>query len=531
MSTERQIEANRRNAQKSTGPRTDNGKNRSRYNAVTHGMTASFDILPGEDAEALEARIDDWTADLQPRNEVERELIERAALASLQLERVERAHVARLTANILKATSGENEAVENEVHTLGARLFEDLPKPHGFLPGIVSDPNNPARLVLELESSAPGCCWLLDRWAELRSLLEREQAWQSLDKLRAVRLLGRYSLDVFGDPKVALVFVACHTIDSSGGELLHELWNALSPDELQCARQRLMGRRLDLVRPRDQVEARAALIQIIERAVARLETKAEAHRQRAERDAATAADRLGFDDSRKGELLRNYEGKCSRAFFRAIDTFAKVRLAGKAGNLVPPALAVESSTMPVAPVENENRENEPNFVAISDTEAESAAPIENENRENEPNFVAISDTETESAAPIENENRENEPNFVAISDTETESAVPVENEITENEPNSACTNYPTEVNNDDRKAKVRFRDDRKRCSSSRTRGCCPLRSHWRGSLNSMRPTSVFGVGRRCGSDRANRREYKSRTTSRADAKKHLVTGSGRSFYT
>ena len=126
MATNSQIEANRRNAQKSTGPRTQEGKSRSRFNAVTHGMTAKFDALPGEDATALRRRIDDWTADFQPCNQVERDLIERAARVSWQLERVEQAHVDRLTANILKATSGQSEAVENEVFELGARLFPEI---------------------------------------------------------------------------------------------------------------------------------------------------------------------------------------------------------------------------------------------------------------------------------------------------------------------------------------------------------------------------------------------------------------------
>ena len=153
----------------------------------------------------------------------------------------------RLTANILKATSGENEAVENEVLTLGERLFQDLTKPHGFSPGIAVDPNNPTMLVLRLESSAPGCRWLLDRWADLRSMLEQEQPWQSHDKLRAIRLLGRQPLDALDDSQVAKVFLACHTIDSSGGELLHELWSELTPDELQVARQRFAGRPLRVV--------------------------------------------------------------------------------------------------------------------------------------------------------------------------------------------------------------------------------------------------------------------------------------------
>ncbi len=41
--TARKIEANRRNALKSTGPRTENGKKKSRYNALKHGVPAGAD--------------------------------------------------------------------------------------------------------------------------------------------------------------------------------------------------------------------------------------------------------------------------------------------------------------------------------------------------------------------------------------------------------------------------------------------------------------------------------------------------------
>ncbi len=140
----------------------------SRFNAVTHGMTAELDFLPDEDASALRGRIDDWTADLRPRSQLEYDLIERAARISWQLERVEHAHVARLTANILKATSGENEQRENEVRILGARLFGDSPALDVSCPGIAGEPDIPARIVLRVESSAEGCRWLMDRWAELR---------------------------------------------------------------------------------------------------------------------------------------------------------------------------------------------------------------------------------------------------------------------------------------------------------------------------------------------------------------------------
>ena len=55
MTSFRQIRANRRNARKSTGPKTEDGKNRSRRNAVRHGLTAETVIGVLEDAEDYNA--------------------------------------------------------------------------------------------------------------------------------------------------------------------------------------------------------------------------------------------------------------------------------------------------------------------------------------------------------------------------------------------------------------------------------------------------------------------------------------------
>ena len=75
MTSFRQIEANRRNARKSTGPTTEEGKQRSRCNAVRHGLTAETVIGALEDAEdykAFEAAI---IADYDAQSAVERELV------------------------------------------------------------------------------------------------------------------------------------------------------------------------------------------------------------------------------------------------------------------------------------------------------------------------------------------------------------------------------------------------------------------------------------------------------------------------
>ena len=53
-------EINRRNAARSTGPRTPEGKARSRLNAVKPGCRARLPVLPGEDPEAYRGRLDAW---------------------------------------------------------------------------------------------------------------------------------------------------------------------------------------------------------------------------------------------------------------------------------------------------------------------------------------------------------------------------------------------------------------------------------------------------------------------------------------
>ena len=87
MTSYRQIEANRRNALKSTGPKTEPGKRSSRYNAVQHGLTAETVIGALEDAEdykTFEAAI---IADYDAQSTVERELVLRLASLLWRLRR------------------------------------------------------------------------------------------------------------------------------------------------------------------------------------------------------------------------------------------------------------------------------------------------------------------------------------------------------------------------------------------------------------------------------------------------------------
>ena len=87
MTSFRQIEANRRNARLSTGPVTEDGKKKSRQNALRHGLTAETVIDALEDAEDYAAFEMAVTADYDAQSAVERELVLRLASLLWRLRR------------------------------------------------------------------------------------------------------------------------------------------------------------------------------------------------------------------------------------------------------------------------------------------------------------------------------------------------------------------------------------------------------------------------------------------------------------
>jgi len=87
MTSLKQIEANRRNALKGTGPTTPEGKECSRRNALRHGLTAETVIAALEDAEDYEAFEAAVISDYDAESAVERELVLRLASVLWRLRR------------------------------------------------------------------------------------------------------------------------------------------------------------------------------------------------------------------------------------------------------------------------------------------------------------------------------------------------------------------------------------------------------------------------------------------------------------
>ncbi len=329
------IEANRKNAQKSTGPRSQAGKERSRFNALKHGMRAELPVLPGEDEEILRRRHDSWTATLQPRDEVERYLVERAVNVSWQLDRADRAWAARMTLDILESGNARADAQADEVIRLGRRLFWDPRGPlclYPFYPaGLgdavrvswspeVVDSNDPARLLEALEATAMGCAWLLDRWNDLGALLEDGLLWQPHDRFRAIRLLGRQPFDATDDDRVMAIYLACHDMDPGKEQPFADVHVELGAGERIRFDERIEARSGRLAAPAGPDAAREWLLALVAEQVDRLEVLLAAHLRREE--AATEA-RRGFEDSEAGEKLRRYQLANNRTLLRILEILRK----------------------------------------------------------------------------------------------------------------------------------------------------------------------------------------------------------------
>lgn len=90
MASEAQILANRKNAEKSTGPRTEEGKAIVSQNAVKHGLSARQDVIASEDRDEFDRHREAMLLELRPAGPIETVLAERIVSLSWRLKRAER---------------------------------------------------------------------------------------------------------------------------------------------------------------------------------------------------------------------------------------------------------------------------------------------------------------------------------------------------------------------------------------------------------------------------------------------------------
>jgi len=309
-------------------------------NALKHGLRSKKLALMREESIAFENRRMKWLSSADPDDDMGEFLVHQYVSLSFEIERVERAHLERLTSLIENSDESEFDAV----HELGKRLFFDPTGPtpmYGNRPdgrrklrtswnGQAVDPNDPAVLARQLESSAMGCCWMRDCWEELKAQLEPGKFWQSHDRLKAIRLLGRQPLDAVEDRQVAEIFVVSSALDPAGHKPFDDLLSDMGTTEHVHYRKAVRARWPDLVSAEDTARCRQILIDLADRNIERLDAKLEVYAENADANAQRTVDRLGFDQSPEGNRIRQYKLKCNSGFFRAIEAFRKYQRKKKA---------------------------------------------------------------------------------------------------------------------------------------------------------------------------------------------------------
>jgi hypothetical protein len=190
MSSLKQIEANRRNALKSTGPSTPEGKARSRCNAMRHGLTAEavIDVLEdAEDYQAFEAAV---IADYDAESAVERELVLRLASVLWRLRRATGIETALFESVTAEPSKGERD--HPRLNLVGGA---DLPKHNQLSPEAARPSEAAATEHLLAAKKDTGDCFLrlaalptfpLDRLSRYEYMLWRQarQIVFTLDSMR-----------------------------------------------------------------------------------------------------------------------------------------------------------------------------------------------------------------------------------------------------------------------------------------------------------------------------------------------------------
>ncbi len=173
LTPEERAERSRQNGRKSHGPTTHAGKQRSRANAMKHGLRADALPIPGEDPALAQSRTDAWNEYYAPQSPASQHLVNECVRATLQADRVANCHAVAIAAHMKEARASWYDRQEKAATEQGARLR-----------------TNPADAYAQLVSTAAGCRWLIARWERLEHALQTYGRWKHGEAAIAVRMLG-----------------------------------------------------------------------------------------------------------------------------------------------------------------------------------------------------------------------------------------------------------------------------------------------------------------------------------------------------
>ena len=341
MTSEAQNAANKKNASRSTGPKTEKGKSKSRVNAVKHGLTAKvIDLLPSEDRAEYDNRINIFVSDHPNLTASQMILVKRIVNADWKLDRLDLAQYATTAFHMRHATIDHVTNLRKNAEEVGRKLiFEPLDRCEGpewrepITQNRIFERSHdyPKCHKFELERTVEGVDWLLDQWNSVRGMLKFNGFWHYPEKMTAIRLLGKRPEDVLEDSLVGCIFVACNIAHIKPWDIYNECFQAklgvigrpMFKDQVYHMESQVKKRFF----PTDNPEvALRWLDEMAGEEVARLtKLKNEVLQPIADADRAEAVRRAMFDASPAGIAMTRYQGALTRELSRSLNDLMKQR--------------------------------------------------------------------------------------------------------------------------------------------------------------------------------------------------------------
>lgn len=186
MATALQIAANQRNAQRSTGPRTEEGKTIARANSLKHGLSSQV-IAPEVDGacenseKTCKSRLDQWAPDVTVKTPYHAYQLQELVDASIAVDRCKKEGKLRRK-QLAKLARANGQAWKDQQKRFIARLAKSLKR-------------NPQEVSLQLRSTPEGRAWLIEEWDRLEILVREGERPLWTDRH------SNHALDLMGKPK------------------------------------------------------------------------------------------------------------------------------------------------------------------------------------------------------------------------------------------------------------------------------------------------------------------------------------------
>ena len=252
------LAANRANARKSTGPRTEAGKARSRANAVKHGLTGAGIALPNEDAAAIEAQFLMAQEEFAPTTLAGMRLVRDVAMLWVRQDRARQYEARALAARSRRAAIDFDQARSDRADWL---LDNIEANPRAYRRALLATPEGVDRLIAGLtmilsDMTGPAPMWIAAHHKRLDALFGFRLTDLPLNRPTrfSKAILGDYA--VIGDAEIAdvppeerTVWAITRLMEAIRAEIAHLHEHRTTIDPIRLAEDRADAIALDSLDP------------------------------------------------------------------------------------------------------------------------------------------------------------------------------------------------------------------------------------------------------------------------------------------